>query len=80
MIGWDRDWLDSILSTRKLIEETGPKLQSIPDVVEREVVRRQFHILSSRFKGDVTDGYNPNESIRDLMQIAKLIGDLVDGG
>ena len=80
MMGWDREWLDSILATRKLVEATGPKLQSIPDVVEREVVRRQFHILAGRFKNDVSDGYNPNESIRDIEQIAKLIGDLVDGG
>ena len=74
---WDRDWLKTIRSTRKLVDVMGPKLQDIADPVDREIVRRQFHILVNRFKGDVEMGYNPNDSARDLLDLTGLIHELV---
>ena len=57
----------------------GPLIADIPDLFDREIVRRQFHILHARFKGDVELGCDPSGASSELLGLWDLTENLIHG-
>lgn len=75
---WDKDWLALIKDTRKLVKTVGPLISAVPDLDDREIIRRQYHILNGRFKGDIDLGCDPSGASRELFALADLVFALID--
>lgn len=74
----DRAWLVTIDEGERMIPKISELINRLPEGNYRNRIRHQFRIVTQEFKGNIRDGYHPRHSLDDLLQIGKLVVELLD--
>jgi hypothetical protein len=46
---YDREWLNAVKNTRRYADRLASKIEDIPDVQDRFIVRKTFRVVNDRF-------------------------------
>jgi len=76
MLNIDREWLRMVKDGKKLVDELPAMIDTVYDIRDRFVLKRQFKASSENFKQAVDAGCNPIFSYGELAGMFCLIEDL----
>ena len=76
MLNIDREWLRMVKDGKKLVDELPAMIDTVYDIRDRFVLKRQFKASSENFKEAVDSGCNPIFSYGELAGMFCLIEDL----
>ena len=76
MMNIDREWLRMVRDGKKLVDDLPAMIETVADIRNRFVIKRQFTKSAERFKEAIDSGCNPIFSYGELAGLFCLIEEL----
>jgi len=76
---YDREWLGVVKGTRIYADQVADRIEDIPDVQDRFIVRKTFRVVNDRFHDLLESGdTNLSEVVVELFSLGRLTEELVE--